>query len=225
MADSTSHAPAVPVSLVRQRTLAVVATAALGIRFAVEVQRGGLPFGLKPGHHSVRTETSFTRHRLSAWTPQDSGRYPIVVIVAGGPAALDVALPAYLASHGFTVVRAPQSSAETVAQELDRSTPVAVITWGRDTASTATVVVPGADTTTTLSIRIVRPNAPGMGRLRVSLPPSLSRPGAEQRGYRTLCALTQAILNGALKAVHPTLTELAQRLRAAGVREAYIRAS
>jgi sirohydrochlorin ferrochelatase len=37
--------------------------------------------------------------------------------------------------------------------------------------------------------------------------------------------VTQAILNATLEAAHPTLSELAGRLRAAGVREAYIRAS
>jgi sirohydrochlorin ferrochelatase len=76
-----------------------------------------------------------------------------------------------------------------------------------------------------LSLRVARPRDPLPERLSVVLPPSGSRPGAEARRYRLLSALTQAILNATLLAAHPTLSELADRLRAAGVREAYIRAS
>jgi sirohydrochlorin ferrochelatase len=78
---------------------------------------------------------------------------------------------------------------------------------------------------TRLSVRVVRGSNPRAGRLRVVLPASASRPDAESRGYRTLCAVTQTILNATLEAAHPNLSELADRLRAAGVREAYIRGS
>jgi sirohydrochlorin ferrochelatase len=57
------------------------------------------------------------------------------------------------------------------------------------------------------------------------LPASSSRSDAAARSYRMLCAVTQTILNATLEAAHPTLSELAARLRAAGVREAYIRVS
>jgi hypothetical protein len=200
------------VNLVCRATLLVAAVTALGSRCGA--QRRVLPFGLKPGHHPVRVEAN-------TWTPRDSGRYPVVIIAAGGPAAVKQRFPEYLASHGFTVVRAPGTSAETLARELGDSTAVAIVTWERDTSATATVETPG----NALSIRVVRPSAPGAGRLRVTLPGFGSRSGAEAQAYRSMCALAQAILNATLKAVHPTLTELAARLRAAGVREAYIRAS
>lgn len=180
-------------------------------------QHSVLPFGLKPGHHTVRAGTT-------SWTPRDSGRYPVVVIAAGGPAALDQALPAYLASHGHTVVRAPAQRAETVAREFGDSIPVAIVTWGRDTAATA-LVENHDDGAPPLSIRVIRPADPPTGRLHVVLPASGSRPGATERAYRLRSVLAQAILNATLEAVHPTLSELADRLRAAGVREAYIRAS
>jgi hypothetical protein len=200
------------VNLVCRATLLVAAVAALGSHCGA--QRSGLPFGLKSGRHSVRVDAN-------TWTPRDSGRYPVVILAAGGPAALKQPFPEYLASHGFTVVRAPGTSAETLARELGDSTAVAIVTWGRDTSATATVETPG----NALSIRVVRPSDPGAGRLRVTLPGFGSRSGAEAQTYRSMCALAQAILNATLKAVHPTLTELAARLRAAGVREAYIRAS
>ena len=218
MADSTSHAAAVPVNLVCRSTLLVAAVAALGSRFGA--QRSVLPFRLKAGHHSVRVATN-------TWTPRDSGRYPVVIIAAGGPAALEQPLPAYLASHGFTVVRAPRTSAETVARQFDDSTAVAIITWENDSSAVATVdLADGDPAAARLSIRVVRRGDPRSQRLRVVLPASGSRPGAAAGGgYRMLCAVTQAILNAALEAAHPTLSELADRLRAAGVREVYIRAS
>lgn len=197
---------------VRRTGVLVAVVAALGSRFGA--QRSVLPFGLKAGHHTVRAETAL-------WTPRDSGRYPVVIIATGGPVALEQPFPEYLASHGYTVVRAPGTSAEGVAQRYGDSTAVAILTWETDSSAVATVER-GA---TRLSIRIVRGSNPRAGRLRVVLPASGSRADADSRGYRTLCALTQAILNATLEATHPTLSELADHLKAAGVREAYIRGS
>jgi hypothetical protein len=98
---------------------------------------------------------------------------------------------------------------------------VAILTWEADSSAVATVERAGLR----LSIRVVRGSDPRAGRLRVVLPALGSRPDAESRGNRTLCAVTQAILNATLEAARPTLSELADRLRAAGVREVYIRAS
>ena len=212
LAAAAPDAPAVPVNLVCRSTLLVAAVAVLGSRFGA--QRSVLPFGLKAGHHTVRAETAL-------WTPRDSGRYPVVIIAAGGPAALAQPFPEYLASHGYTVVRTPATSAAAVAQQYGDSTAVAILTW--ETYSSAVATVERA--TTRLSIRVVRGSDARAGRLRVVLPASGSRPDRESRGYRTLCAVTQAILNATLEAAHPTLSELADRLRAAGVREAYIRGS
>ncbi len=217
LADSPSYAAAVPVTLVSRSTLFVAAATALGSRFGEGAQRSVLPFGLKAGHHPVREETN-------RWTPQDTGRYPVVIIAAGGPAALGEPLPAYLASHGFTVARALRTTAETVAREFDDSTTVAILTWESDSGAAAAVELPGGIATTRLSIRVVRRGDPRSQRLRVVLPARGIRPGAESRGYRLLCAVTQAILNATLEAAHPSLSELADRLKAAGVREAYIRA-
>ena len=212
LAAAAPDATAVPVNLVHRSTLLVAAVAALGSRFGA--QRSVLPFGLKAGHHAVRAETAL-------WTPRDSGRYAVVIIAPGGPAALERAFPEYLASHGYTVVRAPGTSAAAVAQQYGDSTAVAILTWESDSSAVATV----ERATTRLSIRVVRGSDPGAGRLRIVLPASSSHPDAAARGYRMLCAVTQAILNATLEAAHPTLSELAARLRAAGVREAYIRAS
>ena len=212
LAAAATDAPAVPVNLVCRSTLFVAAAAALAFRFGA--QRSVLPFGLKAGHHTVRAESAL-------WTPRDSGRYPVVIIASGGPVALAQPLPEYLASHGYTVVRAPGTSAESVAQQYGDSTAVAILTWETDSSAVATVER-GA---TRLSIRVVRGSDRRAGRLRVVLPASGSRPDTAARSYRMLCAVTQAILNATLEAAHPTLSELAARLRAAGVREAYIRAS
>ena len=204
-------------NLVRRVTLLAAAVAALGSPFGA--QRRVLPFGLKAGHHAVRTEAA-------RWAPQDSGRYPVVIVAAGGPAALAVALPEYLASHGYTVVRAPETTAADVARDFGDSTPVALISMEPDDAATATVEIPGnGSAAVRLSIRVFQPVDPRIGRLRVVLPQAGSRPGAETRRYRTLCAVTQATLNAVLQGARPTLSELADRLKAAGVREAYIRAS
>lgn len=216
LAAAAPNAPAVPVNLARRSTLLVAAVAALGSGFGA--QRGVLPFGLKAGHHAVRVETG-------TWAPRDSGRYPVVIFAAGGPAALERSLPEYLASHGYTIVRAPRASAETVARQFSDSTAVAIISWGTDSNAVATVALaPGAPAAARLSIRVVRRSDPQAGRLHIVLPAS-SRPGAESRSWRMLCAVTQAILNATLQGTHPTVAELADRLRAAGVREAYIRAS
>jgi hypothetical protein len=197
------------VNLVRRSTLLV---AALGSSFGA--QRSVLPFGLKAGRHAVRVETN-------TWTPRGSGRYPVVIIAPGGPTALEQPFAEYLASHGYRVVRAPESGAATVARQFDDSTAVAIITWETDSGAVATVAHGAAQ----LSIRVMRGSNPRGERLRVVLPASGRRPGAESRSYRTVCAVTQAILNATLEAAHPTLSELADRLKAAGVREAYIRAS
>lgn len=212
LAAAAPDAAAVPVNLVRRSSLVVAAVAALGS--LVGAQRSVLPFGLKSGHHEVRVEKAL-------WTPRDSGRYPVVIIAAGGPAALEQALPEYLASHGYTVVRTPGTSAAVGAHEYGDSTAVAILTWETDSTAVATV----ERAATRLSIRVVRGSEPRGGRLRVVLPASGNRPDAATRGYRTLCAVTQVILNATLEAAHPTLSELADRLRAAGVREAYIRGS
>jgi hypothetical protein len=145
----------------------------------------------------------------------------VVIIAAGGPAALAQPFPEYLASHGYTVVRAPGTSAAAVAQQYGDSTTVAILTWETDSGAVATV----EHAATRLSIRVARGSDPRPGRLRVVLPASGSRPDAAARSYRMLCAVTQAILNATLETAHPTLSELADRLRAAGVRETYIRAS
>ena len=199
-------------SLVRRSELVVAAVAALGSTFGA--QRSVLPFGLKAGHHEVRVETGL-------WTPRDSGRYPVVIIAAGGPVALQQPFPEYLASHGYTVVRASGASVAGMAQQYGDSTAVAILTWETDSSAVATV----ERAATRLSVRIVRGSNPRAGRLRVVLPASGNRPDADSRGYRALCAVTQAMLNATLEATHPTLSELADRLKAAGVREAYIRGS
>ena len=210
LAAAAPDAPAVPVTLVHRAMLNVAVVTALGSRFGA--QRSVLPFGLKAGHYTVRVETN-------TWTPRDSGRYPVVVIAPGGPAALEQPFPEYLASHGYTVVRAPAGHAEAAGA-------AAIITWDVDSSAVATVERAGrGPAAPRLSIRLVRRGDPRSARLRVVLPELGNRPGAESRGYRTLCAITQAILNATLEGVHPTLTELADRLRAAGMREAYIRAS
>jgi hypothetical protein len=200
------------VNLVRRSGVVVAAVAALGSPFGA--QRSVLPFGLKAGHHAVRAEAAL-------WTPRDSGRYPVVIIVSGGPVLLVQPFPEYLASHGYTVVRTSGTSAESVARQYGDSTLVAILTWETDTSAVATVERGAAR----LSIRVVRGSGPPAGRLRVVLPAPGSRPDADARSYRMLCAVTQAILNATLEAGHPTVSELAARLRAAGVREAYIRAS
>ena len=212
LAAAAPDAPAVPVNLVCRSTLLVAAVVALGSRFGA--QRSVLPFGLKAGHHTVRAEAAL-------WTPRDSGRYPVVIIASGGPVALAQPFPEYLSSHGYTVVRAPGTSAESVAQQYRDSTAVAILTWETDSSAVAMV----ERAATRLSIRVVRGSDSRAGRLRVVLPASGSRPDGAARSYRMLCAVTQAILNATLEAAHPTLSELAARLRAAGVREAYIRAS
>jgi hypothetical protein len=212
LAAAAPNAPAVPVKLVHRSTLLVAAVAALGSHFGA--QRSVLPFGLKVGHHTVRAA-------IALWTPRDSGRYPVVILAAGGPAELAQPFPEYLASHGYTVVRAPGTSAAAVAQHYRDSTAVAILTWESDSSAVATV----ERAATRLSIRVVRGSDPRAGRLRVVLPASSTRPDAAARSYRMLCTVTQAILNATLEAAHPTMSELAARLRAAGVREAYIRAS
>jgi len=216
LASASPDAAAVPVNSLRRSTMLVAVVAALGSRFGA--QRGLLQYGLKAGHHAVRVETG-------TWAPRDTGRYPVVIFAAGGPAALERSLPEYLASHGYTVVRAPATNAETVARQFSDSTAVAIISWGTDSNAVATVVfAAGGPAAAQLSIRVVRRSDSQAGRLHIVLPVS-SRPGAESRGWRMLCAVTQAILNATLQGVHPTVAELADRLRAAGVREAYIRAS
>ena len=201
-------------SLVRRLGVVVVVAAALGSRFGA--QRSVLPFGLKAGRHAVRVETN-------TWAPRDTGRHPVVIFTAGGPAALEQPFTAYLASHGYTVVRAAGRN-ETVARQFDDSTAVAVISWGTDSSAAASVALPGG-AAVPLSIRVVRRGVPQAGHLRIVLPASGNRPGAESRISRMLCAVTQAILNAALEGARPTWSELAGRLRAAGVREAYIRDS
>lgn len=214
LAAAASHATAVPVTLARRATPLVAMVMALGSNF-FGAQRQTLPFGLKAGHHAVRGEPA-------RWTPQDSGAYPVVIVASGGPAALATVLPQYLASHGYTVVRAPGTGTAAALRQVGNSTPVAILTWEPDDAATATVEIPRMDSSAVrLAIRLVRPVDPKLGKLRVVLPAA----GAETRGYRPLCAVTQAILNAALEAAHPTLAELADRLRAAGLRETYIRAS
>jgi hypothetical protein len=200
------------VNLVHRATLLVAAVTALGSRYGA--QRSVLPFGLKAGHHTVRAGTAL-------WSPRDSGRYPVIIIVDGGPAALEQPFSEYLASHGYTVVRTPGTNTAAVAREYGDRAAVAILTWETDSGAVATV----ERAALRLSIRVVRGSDPRAGRLRVVLPASGSRPDAESRGNRTLCAVTQAILNATLEAARPTLSELADRLRAAGVREAYIRAS
>jgi hypothetical protein len=200
------------VKLARRAALLAAAVAALGSSFGA--QRRVLPFGLKAGPHAVRAEAAL-------WTPQDSGRFPVVIVATGGPAALEQPLSEYLASHGYRVVRAPGASVAAVAREFDDSTPVAIITWSPDSAATATLASPSLQ----ISILALRPIDPRIGRLHVVLPPLGGRAGAAPRRYRTLCAVTQAMLNATLEGVHPTLSELAERLRAAGVGGTYIRAS
>ena len=217
LAAAAPDAPAVPVIPARQAALVAALVTVLGSRFGV--QRGVLPFGLKVGHHSVAVRTLGTDGVIS-WVPRDSGRFPVVVISGNHSAALDSVLPVYLASHGLRVASVRGGSAEVVARMFGDSTPVAVVEWGRDAAATAIL-----ESATPLSIRIVRPGDSRYGRLRVTLPPLGSRPGAEERRYRLLCAVTQAILNATLAAARPTLAELATRLRAAGLQGTYIRVS
>ena len=214
LAATASHAPAIPVTLVRRSGVLVTVVAALGFRFGA--QRSVLPFGLKAGRHPVRVATN-------TWAPGDTGRHPVVIFAAGGPAALEQPFPAYLASHGYTVVRAPGANAETVARQFDDSTAVAIISWGRDSGAAVSVALPGG-AVAPLSVRLLRRGVPQAGHLRIVLPAG-NRPGAESRSLRMLCAVTQAILNAALEGARPTWSELAGRLKAAGVREAYIRVS
>jgi len=201
----------------RKAALVVALVTALGSRTGA--QRGVLPFGLKAGHHSVAVGTVGT-DGVTSWMPRDSGRFPVVIISGNHSAALDSVLPVYLASHGFRVALAQGGSAEAVARMFGDTTPVAVVEWGRDTAATAIL-----ESATPLSIRLVRPGDSRQGRVRVTLPPLGTRPTAEERRYRLLCAVTQAILNATLVAARPTLPELAARLRAAGLQGTYIRVS
>jgi hypothetical protein len=217
LAAAAPDAPAVPVIPTCKAALVVALVAVLGSRTGA--QRGVLPFGLKAGHHSVDVRQAAT-DGVTSWLPRDSGRFPVVIISGNHSAALDSVLPVYLASHGFRVARARGGSAEAVARLFGDSTPVAVVEWGRDTAATAIL-----ESATPLSIRLVRPGDSRHGRFRVTLPPLGKRPGAEERRYRLLCAVTQAILNATLVAARPTLPELAARLRAAGLQGAYIRVS
>ncbi len=217
VAYSTPDAPAFPVNRVREATLVAASIAVLGSRSGA--QRALLPFGLKAGHHAVRARIPGP-NGLILWTPRDSEGFPVVVIAGGHAAALDSVLPVYLASHGFRVALAPGASAEAATRVFGDSTPIAVVQWGRDTAATAILEGPSP-----VSIRVVRPGDAPYGRLRVVLPPLSTRPGAEARHYRLLFALTQAVLNATLASSHPTLLELAARLRAAGLQGTYIRAS
>jgi len=217
LAAAASDAPAVPVIAARKAALVAAVVTVLGSRFGA--QRGVLPFGLKAGRHSVAVSTVGADGVIN-WMPRDSGRFPVVLISGNHSAALDSVLPVYLASHGFRVARARGVSAEAVGRLFGDSIPVAVVQWGRDTAATAIL-----ESATPLSIRLVRPGDSRHGRVRVTLPPLGSRPGAEERRYRLLCAVTQAILNATLMAARPTLMELAARLRAAGLQGTYIRAS
>lgn len=217
LAAAAPHAPALSVIVIRRATLIVASAAVLG--FHLGAQRGVLPFGLKAGHHSVEARAGGT-NGVTSWMPRDSGKYPVVIISGNHSAALDSVLPVYLASHGFRVVRARGGGAQAAARIFGDSTPVAVVQWGRDSAATAIL-----ESANPLSIRFIRPGGSRQGRLRVSLPSLGTRPGAEERRYRLLCAVTQAILNATLAAAHPTLPELAARLRAAGLQGTYIRDS
>lgn len=217
LAAAAPDAPAVPVIPARKVALVVALITVLGSRFGA--QRGVLPFGLKTGHHSVEARAVGT-DGVTGWMPRDSGTYPVVIISGNHSAALDSVLPVYLASHGFRVAVARSGSAAGLARMFGDSTPVAVVEWGRDTAATAIL-----ESTTPLSIRLVGPGDSRHGRFRVTLPPLGTRSGAAERRYRLLCAVTQAILNATLVAAHPTLPELAARLRAAGLQGTYIRVS
>jgi hypothetical protein len=201
----------------RKAALVVALVTVLGSRTGA--QRGVLPFGLKAGHHAVEARRAGA-DGVASWLPQDSGRFPVVIISGSHSTALDSVLPVYLASHGFRVALARGGSAEAAARIFGDSTPVAVVEWGRDTAAMAIL-----ESATPLSIRLVRPGGSAHGRFRVTLPPLGTRPAAEARQYRLLCAVTQAILNATLAAAHPTLPELAARLRAAGLQGTYIRDS
>lgn len=208
---------------IRQAALVVASVAALGSARGRGAQRSVLPYGLKAGHHPVRAQQATTRRGLSSWVPADSGRYPLVVVTGDRPAALDLVLPQYLASHGFTVVRALGTAGRSVVQSAGDSLAVAVLTWTRD--SSATVIIETGDSGfPPLSIRVIHSAAAIDGRLRLVLPPAGSRPGAAARRYRTVCAVTQAILNATLTATPSTLAQLATRLTAAGLQGTYIRA-
>ena len=202
---------------VREATFIVASCALLGS--GLGAQRDVLPFGLKAGHHTIQARMAGPGGLL-LWMPSDSGSFPVVIIAGDHPAALDSVLPVYLASHGFRVARARGTSVAAAARSFGDSTPVAVVEWGRDTATTAIL-----ESASPLSIRVLRPGDASRGRLRVALPPQGARPGAAGRRYRLLCAVTQAILNATLAASRPTLPELAARLRAAGLQGTYIRAS
>lgn len=216
LAAAAPDAPAVPVIPARQAVLVAALVTVLGSRFGA--QHGVLPFGLKAGHHAITVTAP--SDGVTSWMPRDSGRYPVVIISGNHATALDSVLPVYLASHGFRVALARSGSAEAASRMFGDSTPVAVVEWGRDSTATAILESP-----TPLSIRLVRPRDSRYGRLRVTLPRLGSRPGAEGRRYRLLCAVTQAILNATLAAARPTLPELAARLRAAGLQGTYIRVS
>lgn len=217
LAAAAPDAPAVPVIPARQAVLVAALVTVLGSR--IGAQHGVLPFGLKAGHHAIAVTAP--SDGVTSWMPRDSGRYPVVIISGNHATALDSVLPVYLASHGFRVALARSGSAEAVVSRMfGDSTPVAVVEWGRDTAAAAIL-----ESATPLSIRLVRPRDSRYGRLRVTLPRLGSRPGAEGRRYRLLCAVTQAILNATLAAARPTLPELAARLKAAGLQGTYIRVS
>lgn len=201
--------------LVCRGSAIVAAAAVLGLRLGA--QRSVLPYGLKAGHHAVQVRTS---SGLTFWMPTDSGTFPVVVISADGPSSLDTVLPRYLASHGYRVTRVRGDGITATIRTLGDTAPVAVLQWSRDSAAVALLDGPQP-----LSIRIVHPGDGPGGRLHIILPPPGSRPDAASRSRRLRCALTQAILNTTLEGVHPTLSELADRLRAAGVGGTYIRAS
>lgn len=208
LAPTASDASAIPVTAARRASLVVATVIALGS--GLGAQRNALPFGLKPGRHPVTTRHGY-------WMPRDSGAYPVVILAGDWPAALDQTLARYLASHGFLVVRSPDTSARAVTPTAGDSTAVAVVQWSRDT--TATALLDGASS---LSIRVVRSPHPPNGRLRVALPRSGARPDAVARHNRLIGAVTQAILNATLKATQP-LSALASRFTAAGLQGTYIR--
>jgi len=59
------------------------------------------------------------------------------------------------------VVRAQGTSAAALAREFDDATPVAIITWGPDTAATATVQTSASGSPREqLSLRVARPRDP-----------------------------------------------------------------
>lgn len=88
---------------------ATLLTSAMLMTATLAAQRPSMAFGLRAGRHHVVVD-ELARHdgATPMWHPADSGRFPLVILVAvAGLSGRDSARAEYFASHGFVVVSAP----------------------------------------------------------------------------------------------------------------------